>query len=388
MNKKIKIYSTIYLFIYAIYSYLYILQYSLLNINFIYKIVSASNVAFLVILYIMQKKINIRRIVYSVIILSVFFLSYYKTGQFELIILICFLLCAHFTKIDKIVKISMISTILAVLSVFLCSRLGIVEDLVYRFPNRNIETIHCFGFNYYSGPVYPLFFSSVAYLWLKKNKIRIFELSIFLAFNYCLYRVFSLRLTLICSVIIVIIELLIVRPVRVNISKKGFVFYSTIAYPAVALASILLCYFYNPSNPIMYIINTYTNRLIYGKIGFDKYGISLLGQKIEMNGAYSTRIFSRQYFYIDVGYVYTLLVYGIIAFAVVMLLYTLLYRNSCLANDKLSFMWITIILIFSIVNNVWLTISYNPIILYAAASFSQKKKITYKDTITNSIPYE
>ena len=83
-----------------------------------------------------------------------------------------------------------------------------------------------------------------------------------------------------------------------------------------------------------------------------------------------------KYFYIDSGFAYSLLGYGLIFTVIVVFLYTVLFRYSCFVNDKYLFVCITAVLFFTMINNTWVTLNYNPMLLFSlpALEFLQARR--------------
>jgi len=72
---------------------------------------------------------------------------------------------------------------------------------------------------------------------------------------------------------------------------------------------------------------------------------------------------AQNYFYIDSGFFYSLIGYGILFTVIFLLIYSYLYEHSAKNNDKPLFIWLTCVLIFTLINNVWVSIATNPVLL-------------------------
>ena len=118
------------------------------------------------------------------------------------------------------------------------------------------------------------------------------------------------------------------------------------------------------------------SRLSLAQNGYFDYGIKLFGNYIEMEGN-SALEEAMEYFYIDSGFAYSLLGYGLLFTLVAMALYSILFYYSCKTNNKAMFVWILSIWIFSFVNNVWVSVDINPILVLSLMALTQlgiKKK--------------
>ena len=81
------------------------------------------------------------------------------------------------------------------------------------------------------------------------------------------------------------------------------------------------------------------------------------------------------YFYIDSGYIYSILGYGMLFTITVIILYSILYEKSCKDNNKIIWIWLTATMIFTIVNNSWVTLPYNPLLIFIFTK-SETKRIS------------
>ena len=68
------------------------------------------------------------------------------------------------------------------------------------------------------------------------------------------------------------------------------------------------------------------------------------------------------YFYIDSGYAYSLLGYGIVFTVLIIFMYSVIYYYCCKNNKKKLFIWITAVALFTMINNTWITLEYNPLL--------------------------
>ena len=108
------------------------------------------------------------------------------------------------------------------------------------------------------------------------------------------------------------------------------------------------------------------SRLLMGKTAFEQYHLKLFGQSIQMVGIKSATFGEghQVYFYIDSGYVYALIGYGILFTALLLTLYTIVLRNTAKKEQGVLFIWAVTVTLFSISNNAWVSITYNPLLFY------------------------
>ena len=186
---------------------------------------------------------------------------------------------------------------------------------------------------------------------------------------YLLYVKTTCRLGFVCATIVFVLYVLVVKlnfiKLQWSITKLG----SIIGFPAFAAFTLLTGYFYNESNPIL----SKFNGLISGRVyltheAFNRYDINLFGRLIIPHEGGT-------YFFLDAGYSYELFGCGIIFYLAVLAMYSYMHYYSCKTGDKPLFIWLTTLMVFGIVGDVWVCISYTAIILGFFVMFKDRSKV-------------
>ena len=127
-------------------------------------------------------------------------------------------------------------------------------------------------------------------------------------------------------------------------------------YAVFALVMYLLCKNYNWKIPWQKKLDDFSHsRISLAFLGIRDYGVHLLGVQIKEN----TDATTGKYFYIDSGYIKNLLVYGLIVFAIIILFYSVIMYAAILENDRVLAIWLFCIALYSIFNNLLLSVSEN-----------------------------
>ena len=185
-------------------------------------------------------------------------------------------------------------------------------------------------------------------VYARKREVSWCELILELFISLFVYHYSTHRLVLYLNIIVLLMYIIIVKLKYIDISSKIVRFLSIVGFPICAAISFILAIFYNSENRVLNIINNALNgRLILGKTAFKRYHVKAFGQHIILHEG-------GEYFYIDCGYIYALLAYGVVLFIIVMVLYTFIHWYSCRKNEKELFVWITAQMIYTMINNVWL----------------------------------
>ncbi len=272
------------------------------------------------------------------------------------------LLCgADMTSFRKICKCSLFFCTASVLVTMMLYFVGILPDggQWYRF-GVHIKT---FGFGYYSIVPYTFFYMVIIYLYLKYNngkKASWVELIIIVLLNYLLYSVTTLRLTYYLNYLTLFMYIILIKFDWFDLRNKIINLLTILIFPALFALSIWINFSFTYSNPTFFQLNRLlSNRLALGHEGLQRYNINLFGNFIETNNSENMA----EYFYIDSGFLFSVLGYGLLFTGLLLIIYIYMHNYSACTNNKMLFIWLTIVAIFSTTNNTWITIQFNPIVL-------------------------
>ena len=262
--------------------------------------------------------------------------------------------------VRRIVKSSVINNVIFLGMVIVPALLGFIPDDIYYHEGMKA---HCLGFAYYSNVPCIVLMETLAIYWLiqSKKKERWF-LALSLPVHILVYKICTVRLEF-YAYIIFILFVAILSGINVNKQHKIMTYIATFIYPVTAALVILASLKYK-SSAILSIFNEMISyRLKFNLQGFEQYGVKLIGQKIQSNQEYIDQNFVNHYFYIDCGYVYMLIGYGLILFVVIMFLYSFLSHYAMKTNNIKLVSWCFIICIFSVINNIMFNTALNPLLI-------------------------
>lgn len=367
---KISISEIIYLFLYAIYIFVSILDSSLVSVGSLRTLLNYASIGALAVLFV--SRTTTYRHLKICVMLCVFVFAALSTDRLYIIIYMMFLMNARHSNFRRIVTVSFFTTAFSVLFVVLCCKMHIVADLVY--SRDGVENAHSYGFGHYSSISYYALYLTIMWLYIRRNTIGYIELAVLTLFNYGVYKVTTTRLGFYIVMLVLLMYVVIEKNYIINTSSKPMMFFSSVGFPVAFLVCLILDYVYDPegsTDSILFKIDSaLNNRLGMGHEALSRYSPKLLGQKIEMVGI-KTAVFgegNNKYFYIDSGYIYAFLGYGIIFTLVILTLYTVIIRNSAKNHRNVIFIWAFAVMIFSVANNAWISIMYNPLLFYAVVS--------------------
>lgn len=363
--KKVSEY--LYLATYFLYCFTTILDGSLFPTGLLIKIDKyLSLVGCFIVLFMIfwNKKIKMK---YMVTMLSAFIILCVIaliSDRTTLIIIFSFFVCAEATSFNKIVKVSMFATLCCIVFVVLSCVVGILPDMTYIHDN---SIAHSLGFSYYSNYAYPIMFASIMYLYIKDKKVGYSEILGLVALNYFVYVFSSTRLPFLLSLLMLLLYVAIVKWNLFSKKSRLMRYITIIAFPSGILVCYLMMVFYSRNKSFWSLLNKMVSgRLEIGHDALLRYPVVLLGRPVEMIGnSMIEQGLAKpwEYFFIDSGYLYSLVVYGLLFTVCIAVVYSILYYCAWLLNEKILFIWLTVILFFMFINNCWLSINQNPMIL-------------------------
>ena len=327
-----------------------------------YKIVRVVCFCTLAFLWIMQGRINIRQLYLHIIMSFLFATVAYTTGQDTLLVYVLFIITAGGVKKEKIIWTSILGTLPIVLLIFLASYAGIIPDRTYMREGGQLA--HSLGFIYYSSYPYIILFNFISYVNVRKKSLHWIELAVAAAINYMIYQISTLRLSYYLMFGAIVMYILLEKFRIFDLRKKLFGFLSLLVFPTAFTITILGALKYDPWRRFWREANDMlSGRISLSQKAFERYSLKLFGQVIKNNNMINGKVVTNNYFYIDSGFVYALLGYGVFMTLLLIVIYSCMLKKSCKDNNKKMFIWLVILAVFTIINNVWISIHFNCLLI-------------------------
>lgn len=282
-----------------------------------------------------------------------------------------FILGARKVNFRKLIYLYLIIGVLFLFFAICSSLTGLIKNLIYYRGAKTDVVRQSLGIIYPTDFAAHVLYLFLAYFYLRFSKLNIFD-----------------YLSLILSAII----LMIVSDARLNVyalilmipifffgkrAKEGKLISSFIAYfywtvPIITAYIIgFLTIFYDRSNHIMLKLNSLlSDRLKYGSEAFQKYGISILGQRVQEHGwgglkgqNMADRSMLNHYFFIDSSFMRLLIIYGVVATVIVLLIMTIISWHSMQSGTFALASVMIIVSVSALVEQHLLDLSYNPFLI-------------------------
>ena len=295
-----------------------------------------------------------------------------NANEYQIFYLLFFIVGAKNIDIDKILQLFIWVNLLVI-------ALSLIFALNGSVRNVMITRAGSPAVRYSLGAVYPTdlaargFFMMLAYTALKRFKLNIAEYISCLALTALIYFVTDTRIDLLLMLFLLICVAVYPKLSPLFAKIPAYLLEAfTILY---ALAIILMGYFYHPGFWPLEKINSFlSGRLILERVAFDNYNVPLLGQYIYQNG-FGGGFKVVDYFYIDSSYVRTLMMHGIIIFALLFVLFYLLFTRF--RQEKLYYWSICLLLVVltaGIDQHMW-DVSYNFVFLALFANLNRPRQL-------------
>ncbi len=267
----------------------------------------------------------------------------------------------------KIIKCVCFVQAAALLVFVFGSQFGLVENFLSIQSGGRYRYALGFLYTTFAPTIYA--FVMMAYLYLRRERMRIYEFVILEAINYWLFVMTDSRVCFYLSsamLVYVFFMRYFWQNRKERIRKNRWL----ILTPAAAcVGSIVLQVFYNPEKEGWVSLNTFFNgRLSLGHAALEQYPITLFGQQISWVGhAEGTR--AAQYNYVDNAYLKVLLDGGIVFLILIIAAYTYMMYLAVKANDFYLQTVLLFVVVFCITEARLVQPAFNPFLILAALAF-------------------
>ena len=338
-NKKIKLNEYIFCGAYIVYLFVSIIGTSLLgdllgitsdSINTMKHIVAG----LIVLSILVSIKLNRKLIIFIAGIGLVSVMVYFNMGAFNPILAVLFLFGCRKCNPKKVCRVHLYSVSISLAIIFASAILGIIDNIELS-RESSIYTVARYGMGFKNATWFGyIFYLFVDYFYLKLDcKNKKIKHSAYLIIFFLAIVSFYLskgRLEFISTFLLIIA----INHSDIISKHKGLKKLLVFSFIIMILISFATTYLYVIGDPVAQSINRALNsRLKFNAMGYSKYGISLFGKYVEMQGISQTNADNWwNYFYIDNFYVSYLIQYGIIWMVLALIFLTLI--NAKLAKDK------------------------------------------------------
>ena len=250
----------------------------------------------------------------------------------------------------------------------------LIEDRLYHRDVDNFENsfAHDLGFKYYSYYAYLGMGIVQCCLYQWRHQLDLKKIVFLVLLSYIFFVYSSTRLQL-YACIAFMVAIFVIPYIKSILNNRFLAWLAIVAYPLICI----LLYFVSKYFILSIFFSGYEdlNRITSGRLALNeealmRYNVTLWGNDLEFDTSPTTK----DYFYLDSGYLHVLLGDGLVFTVIVLFLYAVLTYKIFKAKAYFLYLWILIYAVLNISNGFLVALLENPILLLA---FSDYESIEY-----------
>jgi hypothetical protein len=378
MKGKLSISELFFYIPYILWSIIYILEDTLyiykFDVHEIMKLVRIISFTILVLKIFYDNLYSIKILLKFLLVGLLLMVIVFFSGQTLLLDTFLFIFCARNILFKDIIKITLIIHIFMIIFIILSNYFGIIQDVNVWYRDDGIIR-YALGYNYCTLVAQYYFHIILMFIVLKDGKkLKLIETILILIINYIIYIYTDTRAVFFLICILIPLTYIISffdKPLKNGIISKLLFKY---CFPISALISIIGSINYDKSNIIYLVLNKlFSGRLDLGLKGYEQFGISWFGQKIQWitgAGSYDT------YNYVDSSYLKIALNYGIILLIILCIVFVFIGKFAIENNKKYFCLVLMFLAVHSITDPQLIELRYNPFLLTFSVFFISNFKIS------------
>lgn len=231
-----------------------------------------------------------------------------------------------------------------------------------------------FGWTTYAPNYFMSFVIGVIFL-KPKRKYKWILITCAALINYILYIATDTKAayyeTFVLLIIVIFMDIFKIRLTKYKIVRIVL----PLVYVLCGAFAIWISLNFTNSNPIMRAINEFTTyRLSLAHHALEVYSVGLWGNPVEW--ITGSAVGWNAYFYVDSSYIQILIQYGILVYAYVIILFTILIRHYVYRNENAFLACLIIIAVHSITDPQLFNLAYNPFLLSLGLVLKEWKSTT------------
>lgn len=391
MKIKIKVGDLLFFLAYGLYLIAGILSTSFYYKYYIgtpYKVIIVIVLLLLIAKEFCEKKLTVKSALNLAVVVGLFFSVNY-VGSMSVAVMFILIWSARKIDFRQIAKFTLIVSAALFIFVVCSAYLGIIKNVQTTRINGNVRT--------YLGFRYALFGPAILYnittLWLyvKKEKIKWFDLLILLVANYWVYVQTNSRLSFYLAVLVIAACVALKYFPAILVKRRLCCFGMICSFWICAFMSIGLSVFYDSGAPWMYSLNTFLGeRLSLGHNSILQYGVYIFGQKIswhgwglDVNGEVSSMSLTN-YNYVDCGYLNVLQHYGLLVLFICLVALTVALIKCYKKRNYYLLILLTFVALHAMIDDLIIYLFYNTLWFVVAAPIEDEKTQTVKFKMTRN----
>ena len=326
--------------------------------------------------WIVTEKYTFKKITWMLIILASAAVVAYSGKYMSLFLFICLVFSSTGVSFDKIIKVLEMNVWFWMIAIILLCKMGMLQDYTYYHTVGIGGLAHSWGFKYYGWLGYTSM--ALTMMWVYRHKkLKLWHCIVILALNYAFYKVHTTNLTLVLTAGFVL-ACYCTEGIQIVKLKSRFWEFIAVIMPICLYAatwSLVIMYKVGKIFISIPILASIVKRMQYSAQALELYGIHLFGTHVTQVGnvdIYYKNVSRTGAIYIDSGFIYSTIAYGMIFTVLLLIIYTWLGIYLYKTNNRVLFIWLMLMMAACCVNNFMCDIINNPIILILPSAILSK----------------
>lgn len=271
------------------------------------------------------------------------FLCYIITGEMYIFLLGLFITACKNISIERVLKIDLTVRSMCIGLTVLSVCLNLISpEVFYRYVDGEIFYRYSLGFAHPNILYANILCLTIDYILIRINKLNLMDFVYIIAINLFFYKITDSK-TIFISFIMLIVLIILHRRVNIKLINRLMVWSMPISF----LGSIIMVILYmNTKNEFLNILNNlFTGRIYQASCFLEEYGISILGQKVELVSSITAIKYNVVGKVLDNAYWAMLIRFGIIFTLMFIFMY---FKSVKFYLDNKKYEYLIVISIFSI----------------------------------------
>ncbi len=297
----------------------------------------------------------------------------YFAGDRQILRLLLLIYASENIDFNKFMRYTFKITVGMIAIVLICNFLGLTEEnIVYR-EDGSIRS--AMGFSHPNTFGYLILLTYFEYIYIHKDKFSKKMLFVILPAIILINYFCDSRTSMIILILLSLFVLFRTHTLEKLFEQRFIKTFITHSFIILTLLTFFCVYLYNSDNEIGLKINELLSGRIYWISNLmDQYGINLFGHNIRLIGQKQAALEGISPVYLDNGYFYILLKYGLCLFLVFALAYKKVIKYFYKNKDYVIILILFLLSIYCLMENIIFNVSFNAFLLVFSVLIFRSKK--------------
>ena len=318
----------------------------------------------------LDRKYTLHSLLYSILSGALVLVSFLLSGYNHIFYLMLIVLGMRHINVRTAVQADFMARLVLIALIMLSAAFGLIENYV-TYRTGTLDYRYSLGF------VHPNTFASLVLIilleeaWLKRRRFSLLYALLIWLLSAVVYVITLNRTSVLLMAIYPVLLLLFTRKGRAFTVSRRLCIAAMLAFPAIVAFSLITMELCGSSALFSLLNRLMSNRFANCAVLFERYGIPLLGQKVELVSMKYARQHHVSMALLDVAYLRTLLQNGPLVLALMGVIHMRATADAAAGKDRLTILILLTFLLFgfseSLYNNVYMNFS---LLMGAAAVYT------------------